>query len=55
MQWYASVYNTGFEKNNIFILQKIKEENFYFQQGMPGKKFRYAAIAKWYYLTNYCG
>jgi hypothetical protein len=54
MQWYASVYNTGFEKNDIFILQKIKDENFYFQQGMPGKKFRYAAIAKWYYLTNYC-
>jgi hypothetical protein len=49
LQWYASVYNAGFDKSDAYIIQKIKQENFYLQQGMPGKKFRYAAIATWYY------
>ena len=49
MQWYATVYNAGFNKSDNYITQKIGQENFYLQQGMPGKKFRYAAIAKWFY------
>ncbi|MBX9784125.1 MAG: hypothetical protein K2X48_12620 [Chitinophagaceae bacterium] len=53
MQWYAAVYNSGFDKADRYITKKITEENFYLQQGMPGKKFRYAAVAKWFYLTNF--
>jgi hypothetical protein len=49
LQWYATVYNAGFDKTNAAIAQKIKQENFYLEQGMPGKKFRYAAIVAWYY------
>lgn len=52
LQWYATVYNAGFDKTDIYITQKIDQENFYLQQGMPGKKFRYAAIAKWFYNTS---
>lgn len=49
LQWYATVYNAGFNKTDAYISKKIKEENFYLQQQMPGKKFRYAAIAGWYF------
>jgi hypothetical protein len=49
LQWYATVYNAGFDKHNSYIATKIKQENFYLQQGMPEKKFRYAAIAAWFY------
>jgi hypothetical protein len=49
LQWYATVYNAGFDKTDAYIAQKIKQENFYLGQGMPGKKFRYAAIVGWYY------
>jgi hypothetical protein len=49
LQWYATVYNAGFDKTDSYIARKINQENFYLQQGMPGKKFRYAAIAAWYY------
>ncbi len=51
LQWYATVYNAGFDKTTNYIREKIKQENFYLQQGMPGKKFRYAAIASWYYIN----
>jgi hypothetical protein len=53
LQWYATVYNAGFDKTDAYISQKINQENFYLQQGMPGKKFRYAAIAAWYYGRVY--
>ncbi|RZJ65001.1 MAG: hypothetical protein EOO45_17295 [Flavobacterium sp.] len=49
VQWYACLYNAGFEKSESYISKKIREENFYLQEKMPGKKFRYAAIAGWYY------
>lgn len=49
LQWYATVYNAGFDKTAAFISKKIKEDNFYLSQNMPGKKFKYAAIAAWFY------
>jgi hypothetical protein len=49
LQWYATVYNAGFDKSDSYIAAKIKQDNFYLQQGMPGKKFRYAAVAGWYF------
>ena len=51
LNWYATVYNTGFDKTDEYILKKIAASNFYLQNGMPGKKYNYAAIAKWFY-TN---
>ncbi len=49
LQWYATVYNAGFNRTDEYITKKIKQDNFYLEQGMPGKKFKYAAIATWYY------
>ena len=49
LQWYATVYNAGFDKSDNYIFKKISESNFYLSHNMPGKKFKYAAIAKWYY------
>lgn len=49
LQYYATVYNAGFDKSYEYISKKIKEENFYLHQQMPGKKFKYAAIAKWFF------
>lgn len=49
LQWYATVYNAGFDKTNAFISNKIKRDNFYLSQDMPGNKFKYAAIAAWFY------
>lgn len=49
LQWYATVYNAGFNKTDDFISKKIVQDNFYLSQQMPGKKFKYAAIAGWYY------
>ncbi len=49
LQWYATVYNAGFDKPDNYIANKIQQENFYLQQGMPEKKFRYAAVAGWYF------
>jgi hypothetical protein len=49
LQWYATVYNAGFNRTDAFIEKKIAEDNFYFEQQMPGKKFKYAAIATWFY------
>ncbi len=49
LQWYATVYNAGFNKTDVYIARKIEQENFYLNQGMPGKKFKYAAIAAWFY------
>ncbi|RYF89536.1 MAG: hypothetical protein EOO03_05800 [Chitinophagaceae bacterium] len=52
MQWYATVYNAGFDRTDAYISKKIKEEHFYLQQDMPGKTFRYAAIAGWYFTAE---
>jgi hypothetical protein len=52
LQWYATVYNAGFDKTGAYIIKKIKQDNFYLAQQMPGKKFKYAAIATWYYATQ---
>lgn len=49
LQWYATVYNAGFNKTDLYINKKIKEDNFYVNQHMPGKKFKYAALAAWFY------
>jgi hypothetical protein len=49
LQWYATVYNAGFNKTDDFISKKIEQDNFYLSQQMPGKKFKYAAIAGWFY------
>ena len=49
LQWYATVYNAGFDKTDAFISNKIKQDNFYLSRQMPGKKFKYAAIAGWFY------
>jgi hypothetical protein len=49
LQWYATVYNAGFDKSDEYISIKIGADNFYLKQGMPGKKFKYAALASWYF------
>jgi hypothetical protein len=49
LSWYATVYNAGFQQSDAMIAEKIKAHHFYLQQGMPGKKFRYAAVARWCY------
>ncbi len=49
LQWYATVYNAGFDKTDAYISKKIAQDNFYLSQDMPGKKFKYAAIAAWFY------
>jgi hypothetical protein len=51
LQWYSTMYNAGFDKTNEYISKKIEQENFYLQQGMPNKKFKYAAIAAWYHFN----
>ena len=53
LQWYATVYNAGFDRTDAYISKKISQENFYLQQQMPGKKFRYAAIAGWYFQLKH--
>jgi hypothetical protein len=50
LQYYATIYNAGFNKPDEYILKKIKEANFYLENGMPDKKFKYAAMAS--YLFN---
>lgn len=52
LQWYATIYNAGFDKTDAYISKKIKEENFYLEQGMPDKKFKYAAIATWHFTNK---
>lgn len=49
LQHYATVYNAGFNKSDKFITKKITEAHFYLKANMPGKKFKYAAIAQWYF------
>lgn len=49
LQWYATVYNAGFDKSNAYITKKMEQDNFYLSQQMPDKKFKYAALASWYY------
>jgi hypothetical protein len=49
LQWYATVYNAGFDKTDAYIKRKITEANFYINQKMPDKKFVYAAIADYYF------
>jgi hypothetical protein len=49
LQYYATVYNAGFDKTDKYISKKIKEQNFYFENGIPDKKFEYAAIAGYFF------
>lgn len=49
LQWYATIYNAGFDRTDAQIKRKIEQDNFYLSQQMPGKKFKYAAIAAWFY------
>ena len=49
LQWYATVYNAGFDKTDTYISNKITQENFYLEKNMPGKKFKYASLAAWFY------
>ncbi len=53
LQYYATVYNAGFDKSDEYISKKIKEANFYLGSGMPQKKFKYAAIAGYIFNTHY--
>ncbi len=52
LQWYATVYNAGFDRTDEYIAKKIGADNFYLKQGMPGKKFKYAALAAWYFKNK---
>lgn len=52
LQWYATVYNAGFDKTDTYISNKIRQDNYYLSQDMPGKKFKYAAISAWFYNEN---
>ncbi len=52
LQWYATVYNAGFDRTDDYISKKIGADNFYLKQGMPGKKFKYAALAAWYFKNK---
>ena len=49
LQWYATVYNAGFDQPEAVIANKIRQDNFYADRNMPGNKFKYAAIAAWFY------
>ncbi len=49
LQYYATVYNAGFDRSENYISKKITQENYYLNQQMPGKKFKYAALAKWFF------
>jgi hypothetical protein len=52
LQFYATVYNAGFDKSDEYISKKIKEENFYLQNGMSNNKFKYAAIATYFFYKG---
>jgi hypothetical protein len=49
LQWYATVYNAGFDKTAAYLEKKLEAANYYLRQDMPEKKFNYAAIAGWYF------
>ncbi len=49
LQYYATVYNVGFDKSDEYMSKKIKEANFYVESGMPDKKFKYVAIATYFF------
>ncbi|MEO7046009.1 MAG: hypothetical protein ABI091_11935 [Ferruginibacter sp.] len=49
LQWYATVYNAGFNRSTEYLETKVRNANFYLEEQMPGKKFSYATIATWYY------
>jgi hypothetical protein len=49
LQYYATVYNAGFNKSEEYISKKIKEAHFYLENGMLDKKFKYAAIATYFF------
>lgn len=51
LQWFATIYNAGFDRTDAYLDKKVDEAHFYLEQDMPGKKFRYAAVAGWYYQT----
>jgi hypothetical protein len=52
LQYYATLYNAGLEKTEEYIFKKIKEANFYVEYGMPDKKFKYAALATYFFMKG---
>ncbi|RYF86531.1 MAG: hypothetical protein EOO03_11685 [Chitinophagaceae bacterium] len=49
LQWYATVYNAGFNHSPAYIRKIITADNFYLRNNVRVKKFRYAALSSWYY------
>ena len=52
MQWYALLYNGGLQADASWIRRRIAEDNRYLAAQMPGHRFRYAALATWYYRSS---
>lgn len=52
LQWYAAVYNGGFEKDNVWIQKRISIGESYLNNGMPGNKFNYCALATHYFKKD---
>ncbi len=52
LQWYAAVYNGGFEKDSIWISKRITSGVSYLNKGMPGNKFNYCALATHYFKKD---
>lgn len=52
LQFYAAVYNGGFDKNKNWIDKRIERGESYLENGMPGNKFNYCAIATYYFKKD---
>ena len=52
LQWYAVVYNGGFEKDNNWIQKRISSAKSYLEKGMPENKFNYCALASYYFTRT---
>ena len=52
LQWYAVVYNGGFEKDNTWIQKRISIAESYLENDMPGNKFNYCALASYYFTKT---
>ncbi len=51
MQFYALKYNGGLQAPDRWIRGRMAADNRYLASGMPGGRFRYAALASWYFRT----
>lgn len=49
MQFYSAIYNGGFDKDKNWIDERIEKGESYLENGMPGKKFNYNALATYYF------